>query len=253
VQAIEFTSWRNNAEHVNYPFTDGASLTSNNGILLGRDTFDDARLYPIDGDEGLHLGAIAVDGSTVTITINKADGTSVGSVSYDAASAPELLSLVDSYGRPAGVLVSTSAKLSAIAGHFGQGTTEFDVDATPFAPSVIVPLPQKGVRGVVLDDGTVLTGDILLVGTDGIVLSVEDGMIRVDAIGDPYAILKQCEEDGVPIPPFCGVKTINRIKPDEHGDFKLFSGVNVTLDNVLRLEIGNGTVRLKAVATLGVP
>lgn len=248
---ISFAEWRNNNQRANYPWVDGALLTSRDGFKLDRDLFDDARLYPIGGTAGVYLSRIVVDHDDVTIFIGDDNTAELAFVSYTALASPDDLNLVDEYNRPAGILVSSTDRLAVLPGLAGQGTHVFDKTATPFVSSVVVPLPQPGVRGLLLDDGTLLAGDIYLIGTDGIVLSMESGAIRVDIVGDPYALLKACKEEGVPLVPFCGVKTINKIHPDANGDFKLFGGANVALDNVLRVEMANGGLKVKTVGAIG--
>jgi hypothetical protein len=158
------------------------------------------------------------------------------------------VALFDVYGRPAGILVSDAVRLAAVVSRYGNGDTVFEPGETEFAPSVAIPLPQAGLRGVLLDDGSLLAGDIYVVGAEGVTVSYEGGAIRVDALGDPYALIKSCDEEGVPLPRFCGLKTINGIPPDANGDFKLSVGANMAGEPILRLETDEeGDVTLKEV------
>ena len=101
-----------------------------------------------------------------------------------------------------------------------------------------MPTPEIGVRGLVLEDGTVVSGEVWLVGENGIILTSEthdtkqtcaadavtQNVIRVDAVGDPLFLRKLCDPDELfTTPKF--VKTI-KIKtgsyefdysPDERG------------------------------------
>lgn len=240
---IRYPEWRNNAQHVRYPFSDTATLVSGS-ITLDQDLFDDARLYPIGGSPGVYLNRIELKASLVTMAIADPVNGELASGSYNALSAPDSVELFDALGRPAGILVSIADKLSALVSQVPQGTTLFDASATPFAASVAVPMPQAGVLGLLV--GKLLSaGETWLVGTDGIVLSMDHGNIRIDVIGDPYAAQKACLAQGLPLPVFCGLKTINRIKPDGNGDFKLFPGSNFARDNILRVsqdDAGNITI-----------
>ncbi len=230
---IIYAEWRNNNQRVRYPFIDSATMTAENGVVLSQDIFDDARLYPIGGVAGIFLNRITVAGSLVTVAIADVNG-ELASVSYDAVdNDKDELELFDRYGRPAGMFVSDVERFATLAG-FSSGDTVFSRSATEFAGSVAVPMPQYGVVGLLVD-GHVFAGDVWLVGTNGVVLNVDDGAIRIDIIGDPYAKLKQCDERGVAFPPFCGLKTINNISGNSAGDFKLFPGANLAKDNIIRI------------------
>jgi hypothetical protein len=248
---IILEEWRNSNEHVRYPFHDDATLVNGNGILIDEDLFYDARLYPIGADVGVYLSKIVVADNGITFFISDPSHGILASGGFDFDSVPDQIALADAYGRPAGILVSSAAKLGALSNVYGEGEVLFEQAQTEFAPTVVVPLPQIGVRGVLLDDGNIVAGDIYLVGTDGVVLSIEDGNIRVDVIGDPYALAKACEAEGIPLPAFCGLKTINGIPPDANGDFKLTIGGNEATDNILRVEMDNGRLTLKAVGERG--
>jgi len=243
------TQWRNNNERVKYPFGDDATLTNDDGITINEDLFDDARVYPVGGSVGLYLSRITVtDGALTFYVADPVTGDiASGGFQFDAPT-PDNIALRDSYGRPAGILVSSAQKLGALPNVYGEGEVVFSRAQTEFAGSVAIPQPQLGVRGLLLDDGNIVSNDIFLVGTDGIVLSEEDGAIRVDIIGDPYALLKACESEGLELPGFCGLRTINYIPPDGKGDFKLTIGGNLAADNVLRVEQDeDGNLKIKAV------
>lgn len=249
---IIYAGWRDGNQKINYPFADTATLVNGAGVAVARDLFDDARVYPIGGALGLFLNRITVAGSIVTIAIGDPVAGELASGSYDANTAPDELGLFDAYGRPAGILVSDAQRLSAALTSYGEGTFLFEAGQTEFAPSVAIPLPQAGVRGVLLDDGSFLAGDIYLVGDDGVVVSWEGGHVRVDALGDPYALSKACDEEGVPLPVFCGLKSINGIKPDSAGDLKISIGANQSSKPILRLETddaGNINVKMLGIST----
>ena len=244
------TEWRNNNERINYPFADHATLINTAGDAVDRDLFSDARLYPIGGTAGLYLGKISVSGSELTFHINDLIGELASGV-FDLNSPPAEVALYDAYGRPAGILVSDVERLGSLNGIYGEGEIVFEQEQTEFAASVAVPLPDPGVRGILLDDGNVLSGDVWLVGEDGIVFRMDGSEIRMDVIGDPYVQLKDCEDEGSPLAQFCGLKSINQITPNAEGDFKLRVGGNLVEDPVVRIvPITNG-VRIEMVGMKG--
>jgi hypothetical protein len=244
---ILFTEWRNNNERVRYPFIDSATLVDSDGNTIDEDLFTDARIYAVGAVEGVYLNRIEIEGLVTTFAVADESSGELAAGTFDPSLPRDDVALYDAYGRPAGILVSTAAKLSAVASSLGNGTFTFERSMTEFVASAVVPMPEIGVRGLILDDDNVVAGDIVLVGDDGIVLSLEDGYIRIDAIGDPYALAKACEDEGLPLPTFCGLRTINGIGPDDNGDFKFGPGGNISEDTILRVEIEEGVLRMKQV------
>jgi hypothetical protein len=197
----------------------------------------------------MFLSSIVDEGTTATFTISGPSAGVLATAIFDAAVPVDDLEVVDTYGRPAGVLISTQTQLTSLIGSYGPGKFDFTQLQTEFVASVAIPLPDTGLRGFLLDDGNVVYGDVYLVGVDGIVLSVEDGVIRVDALGDPYALKKSCDDEEAPLPTFCGIKSINGIIPDDNGDFKISAGGNVAEDTILRVNVEEGLLRFEQVCT----
>jgi hypothetical protein len=236
--------WRDENEASRYPFADSATLASTTGLELGADTFLDAQLYPIGNAAGLYLTTVVVDTSDVTLYIGTTANSQLCSVTFDGLNPPSLLALTDAYGRPAGVLISEPLRLSIFRSWF-RGTHSFAIDASPFVASVSVPTPEIGVRGIITEDGDVLTGDIWIVGEDGVIITEDtddhDGcrVIRVDIVGDPLFLRKLCQDQvsgDVPLfvaKPF--LQTINGLPPDAYGNFLMTAGGNDTEDTILRI------------------
>jgi hypothetical protein len=249
---VLFPEWRDETKQLRYPFADSAALT--NGVLeIPNWLFLDGRLYPIGGGTRFYISKIVKAADVVTFTLSD-ETAELATASYDISAVPangELV-FVDSYGRPAGMLLSASQYLS-IFGAMGQGTYAFDIDDTEFAAIVATPQPDAGVRGVVTDDGDVLTGEVWLVGENGVVLREEDGAVRVDIVGDPFADRALCEaeepqddpEEGggeAVLDPYCPVMTINKYAPDRYGNFEMRVGSNESLTNLMRITPGTGNV-----------
>ena len=247
---IAATEWRNNNRNANYPFSDAATLMSEQGVPLDRDVFDDARIYLVGASGRIFIPRINLTGSIVTIYVGSEDSGELGYARYDYNSPPEDLGVLDMFGRPAGIFVSDGRRLAALGTGFGRGDYDFRAEATEFAPSAVIALPDAGIWGILLDDGNVLSGEVWLIGENGVVLREEDGFVRVDVMGDPYAAAKECADLGRPFPVFCGIKTINGISPDANGDFKLLPGGNMSSGSILRIS-PNGPGRLK-IRLLGV-
>lgn len=251
---ILFPGWRNTQYFSRYPFVDSATLVNSQNISISNELFDDAVIHPVGGAAGAFIGNITVVGRTITFSIyDPVNGlTCSGSYTFGSSDTvqPGLIRLLDIYNRPAGVLVSDHNRLEALVGIYGAGSYDFERTQTEFVAACVIPIPNSGVRGFLLDDGSVIGGDVWLVGENGVVLSMDGGKIRVDVVGDPYAGIKDCKEV-VPAgyPTFCGVRSLNEIVPDTKGDFKLTLGGNSSRDSVLRIEQEGSIIKVKVVGT----
>jgi hypothetical protein len=215
-ERILFPEWRKQNETTKYPFAERATLTSRAGKILLDGTFIDANLYPIGGTVGLYLSKVVVTHSTVTLYIGNEGTPERCSTTFSILSPPTTLLLLDTYERPAGVLISAEYRLGVFQA-LGIGTHIFERSSTEFAATVCIPVPEHGVRGILLDDGTFLTGDVWLVGDDGVVLRkqtvfqndicgpIPNSTIRVDIVGDPLYRRRLCNPQSL-------FNTVNPIK-----------------------------------------
>jgi hypothetical protein len=103
------------------------------------------------------------------------------------------ISLYDSLGRPSGVIVGNIDAIRSVLAP--PSVVEFSPDATTFVAGSIVPQPTIGVEGISLDDDSVLSGDIWLVGEDGVVLKHNNNDVRVHVVGDRLFARRSCEEE----------------------------------------------------------
>ena len=243
---IAFNDWRAENEQRSYPFADDSTLT-NGTVTLAKALFIDGRLYPIGGDAELYLGRITRAGNNIEFAITTEVGGDLAAASYDVTDIPANgeLAFHDDYGRPAGMLLSSQEALQAFSG-LNTGEYEFLLAQTRFAPAVIVAQPAVGVRGFVTDEGDFFAGDVWLVGEDGVVLRRDDdGSLRIDIIGDPFAARKLCEDEEAgdseieALRPYCPIKTLNGVAPDDQGNFQMLIGSNQSLSNILRITPGS--------------
>jgi hypothetical protein len=195
---IRHPEWRDSHDPTNYPFEDDALLTNAAGITIDPSTFLDAALYPVGGTGQYYLSKLVITNTTTTVYVGDETNTQLASASFQSNAVPDSLRLVDTYGRAAGLLVSEAVRLTQLKS-LGVGTHTFSSSQTPFVASVCIPMPGIGVQGLLLDDGSVVSGDVWLVGDGGIVLSSSQvtvggycetaqrtfTAVRVDAVGDP--------------------------------------------------------------------
>ena len=232
---IRHPEWRPSLEGTNYPFAPGMTLTNSNGISLPEDGLIDAHLYPIGGKDGIYMSQVLITYESITFSIGDSSNSSIASgslklrslLAVPADKRGTIVQLADKYGRPAGMLISTTIGMAAF-GTLGIGEHKFLQTQTEFVATVCMPTPEIGVRGVILPDGTVmpeaLSDELWFVGGDGVILSYELSTavgkcstaldtfptIRIDAVGDPLFLRMLCATTADYITP-AFIKTI-RIK-----------------------------------------
>lgn len=208
--AIRHPEWRNSNEDTKYPFSQTATLVNDAGDVIFETTFLDASFYVVGADAELYLSKVKVAADTVTLYIGDKSDEEIASSTFNRATPPDVISFVDSNERPAGLIVSESIRLS-IFSSWAIGIHEFAIEQTAFVARCCHAVPNVGLRGFELDDGSVVTGDVWLVGDDGVVLSCEDAevgggctgdsqtvkVVRVDIVGDPLFRRKLCSQPGV--------------------------------------------------------
>lgn len=252
---VLYPEWRDEQEPTNYPFGDQATLVNAAGDTLLAGTLLDAHLYPIGGKEGIYLSQVDINFSTVTVTIGDKYNDNLASGSFRLTAPGNLIKLRDAYGRPAGVLVSESIRL-AIMQSWGIGLHVFTPDQTEFAASCCMPTPEIGVRGVVLEDGSLFTGQVFIVGSDGVVISKEEvimpvrcgqasqlvPVIRVDVVGDPLFRRRLCTPHTLFVTPnpVRKIRVINGDRiyecvPDQLGNLTIQMNDNLASDTALRV------------------
>ena len=266
---IFFPQFRAENGPTKYPFAEHALLT-NAAQVIPPETLVDACLYPVGGGARLRLSAVTVTSTTVTLTIGDQADAALASGTFAANAPPAALALVDSHDRAAGLLLAATD--FGLFASWGVGAYAFTAAQTEFAATCCLPQPAAGVRGIQLEDGTLLTGDVWLVGDDGVVLSAAEvsapdpqtqvattyQVIRVDVIGDPLFRRRLCGEqtDLFATPQFLKTLTLRDsgqtlvLTPGLNGGVTL--GVNNALANdaAMRVRTTEEGVKIEMVGTV---
>lgn len=231
-------------------------MQNDDGLFLPESLFLDATFYPIGGGERLRLSRVTVDHQEVTLFIGDDVTEHLASATFDLVSPPDNLAFQDVYDRPAGLIVSEAARL-AVFQAWPTGSHAFSVDQSELAATCCIPTPEIGVRGFLTEAGDLLTGDVWLVGDDGVVLSKETivdsragvlggvqtyEVIRVDIVGDPLFRRRLCQGNNNFVSPRLlqqltvqdGCRKVVCL-PDEYGDFKISVGHQDAVDTILRI------------------
>jgi hypothetical protein len=231
--SIVYPEFRDQFEFTRYPFSDDALLVSDTNQRIDNDTFLDASLYPIGNSGKLHISAIEIEARAVTIWVSNLLRVRKASVVFDPFDAPDVLVLHDEWDRPAGVLVSEPLRLARFSS-WPTGAHTFAIAAAEFVASAVIPTPEIGVRGILTEKDELLTGDVWLVGDNGVVVREDNGAIRVDIVGDPLFVRKLCFPVDLFEPPIF-ITTINGCAPDEFGNFNLTVGNHENAQTIVRI------------------
>lgn len=246
---VRFPEFRAELGPTGYPFSPLATLTNAAGDVIPDGVFLDASLYPVGGREGSYLSAVVVAADEVTLVFGDAGTSARASGKFSRTDPPPEVALYDTAGRPAGVLVSEPARLAAFRG-WAEGAHKFDARSAPLVASVCRPVPDSGVTGFSAG-GVAVSGEVWLVGEDGVVLSTSPAddpvsgpvtAVRVDVAGDPLYRRRLCDAGDVFAAPrfVTSIRVVSGpqvfyLRPDEFGDVKLTSHGGAASDTVLRV------------------
>ena len=248
-EAIYVPEWRDDQQSTGWPFSAAVTPTNSNGYFIPDSTFLDASFYPVGGTVGLYISSISVLNGQVIIVVSDENANNLATGTFPLLNPPSLIEFFDAFNRPAGVIVSDPTRL-AVFQAWAVGQQVFTQDQTEFVAEVYQPSPEIGFRGFVLPDGSLLTGDIWIVGDDGVVVRNDPGnpqpVVRVDAVGDPLFARRLCEPENLFVTP----RFVQKIRimsgngvftatPDANGNFEISVGSNVATDVALRVRTTN--------------
>jgi len=237
---IIFPEFREEQGDSKYPFADSATLQStNSGVSFRKDVFIDAVFYPVGGGTAVYISSVVVSVNKITIVVRAVDPEITISAEYDPLELPanNTLSFYDEYGRPAGVMIFDRDRIVEIT-QWGIGTYVFTREAAEIVSTAFIPAQEPGVRALTVNGKEFVTGDVCLVGTDGVVLTENNGVIRVDIVGVPLFQRAACDAAGKKKQPQRFVSTINDCGPDEFGNFTITAtDANITNNDTTVLRV----------------
>ena len=212
-------AWRDEIEAGSFPFSDGALLTADTGQTIDRTTFLDAAVCLVGGVAPLYISQVDVTAQTVTFWIGDANERLAASGSYVFGEQVDVVELTDVAGRPAGILVSDAGRLSRFTA-WAEGSHNFAVIATEFVARATICPPIQGVSRLTDNNDVAVSGEVWIVGDDGVVVREDNGRIRVDIVGDPLFRRRLCGADGS-IENRRYVKSFGGLSPDVMGEIAL--------------------------------
>ena len=250
---VIFTEWRLDNDRAKYPFALTASLT-NGDVSIPSSVFLDARLYAAGGGPLQYISKLTITSDFITIIISDEFEGDIASTVIRISDIPsqsiEILEIRDLHGRPCGVLVTDPVRLGLLTA-LPVGEHVFQPSQTNFASTVLIPVQQTGIRGVVVN-GELLSDEIWFVGGFGVVLTHEVDLVThinkiiINVVGEPLSRRVLCDSTELGFTPPTPVEAIvvngYEILPDEFGDFKIgVCGIDVD-DTVLRVTPSTNSV-----------
>lgn len=232
-----------------YPFVPSASL-SNGAVFFVEDTFLDAHIYSVAGTGKYYLSQVSVQSDKFTIYVGTISDPLLLSGTVTLPVETSVIRLLDNYGRPGGVLVSSPERI-ALLSTWGVQTHVFEPAHTEFCIVCHIPVAANAVSGIRTGETDLSTEKVWLVGEDGVVLRTDNyidktgkevNVIRVDVVGDPLNLQRLCNPADlfVPLNPIRTIRVVNGdytydCTPDEQGNFSLQMNENLVADPALRI------------------
>lgn len=233
-----YPEWDLANETTNYPFNERATLKAKDGTILLPGMFYDAILHPVGGDVGMYLTKIEVTNNDATLYVGTDKNKVLCSAVISFSNLGSTVPLLDAYGRPAGALMARAGHLGTLQA-MGVGTHEFKREATEFVANVCLPMPEVGLRGIILDDGTVFAGNVWIVGDDGVLVRTDLSdlsSMRVDVVGEPLFRRRFFSQGSFPAAPW-PVKKIRIVAPNQSVTFTTNYNNPLALDKSTNLMI----------------
>lgn len=243
--SISGIEWQAEHDNSNYPFEDGATLNNwEYSILPG--VFIDAILYPANPTGSLYLASVTVNNTSVTISIGDESTQELCSGYFSLVAIPDNVVLIDNQGRDCGLLISEAMRLAAFAA-WPNKTIAFEPSQTRFVANVVKSISTGNVTSLVDGNSVQQSGEVWLVGGDGIVLAVDElaggkKAVRIHAVGDPLFKKALCSAETYATPKFLRKLIVQKggatyeVTPNDLGDIPITVGANLVTDTVLRIE-----------------
>lgn len=173
-----FEEWRTLNSQRAYPFEDNALKIADNGQVLPDGVFVDAMFYPPELSGDLRLTAILPSTSKIIISDDNGELASV-TTNFNSQDA---LYFEDNYGRVIGCMVPGPDFINIVS--------DYTFTNLKFTQNCVIPQNQNCVTAFKLPDSTIVSGEVVFEGENGITVSTEydlDGtpVLRFDAIGVP--------------------------------------------------------------------
>jgi hypothetical protein len=227
-------TWADSLRDLQYPFAIPGPIRAEDGTVLDPDVITDIAVFvSATATKVLLYDVVVVQGAQATFRFADTTGTTVGSV---------VVTPGDTSGR-VGVELSgvntgfMTFDVTAMRGLLNWSSATYGFRAE-LVPHVLVFSDPAWRRGVVLPDGTVLTGEIWLIGAGGIQFEATATGFLVHAYGDPYA-----GRTG----PRRTFTALSGVSPDQNGNINVIPSGLLSRYRINVVPLGGGKIRVEVV------
>jgi len=230
-------------ESSKFPFSETSMFYVSDTLSFPYDFLADAHVYTTNKEQ-YEITRILKKGHDLTLWIgNYIDQDQIiGSYCFEDAES-NVIELFDRYGRRAGMLVIKSAPAMQF---FPDGDYTLISGTAIFEISCHVPIPMASVTGFVVNN-RLMSGDVKMIGTHGVILTRQDNTVTVHFVGEPYYNKWRAVENNdhffdryVSRVTVSVDDTINQgktgslmLQPDKNGNIPIFANYN---GNALRIK-----------------
>ena len=224
-------TWQDSLQGLQYPFAVPGPVRAETGTVLDPGVLTDLALFVRATTEKAYLFTITVlQGASATLTFTDPVGTTVGTAVVTPADSGRAAIALN--GVNVGFLTFEDPAMRGVL-NWTSATYTF---RTELVPHVLVFSDPLWRRGVVLPDGTVLTGEIWLVGAQGIQFEETATGFAVHAYGDPYV-----GRTG----PRRTYTQIGNVLPDADGNISLVPSGTQARFRINVIPVGDGQIRVE--------
>ena len=226
-------TWADSLRNLQYPFAVPGPVRASDGTVLDPDVITDLALFVSAAVTKVYLYQVTVvQGSSATFTFADNTGKAVGTAVVLATTADRVG--VSLNGVNAGFMTFGAVAMRGVL-NWAPATYTF---RTEIVPHVLVFSDPAWRRGLVLPDGTVLTGTVWVVGAAGIQLEPTATGFAVQAYGDPYAGRAGSRRT---------YTKIGNVSPDADGNINLVPQGTQPQFRLNVVPLGSGQVRIEVI------
>ena len=224
-------TWTDALRDLQYPFAVPGPVRAQDGTVLDPDVVTDLALFVSAAATKVLLYQVTVlHGIQATFTFTDNAGAVVGTAVVQAVDTERVGVFLN--GLSTGFMTFGAVAMRGVVS-WVTGTYTF---RTELVPHVLVFSDPAWRRGLILPDGTVLTGTTWLVGADGIQLEPTADGFKVHAYGDPYA-----GRTG----PRRSYQGIGGVSPDANGNINVIPAGLLSQFRLNVVPLGGGQVRIE--------
>lgn len=228
---ISSQTWQDSLWGLSYPFAAAGPILAEDGTDLGPDTITDLALFVSSATTSVFLYTITVtQGVSAVLAFTDVTGAAMGSAVVTPGGSGRTGITLD--GINVGFLTCDVAAMRGVL-NWSPGPYVF---RAALVPHVLVFSDPTWRRGIVVPSGEVLTGEIWLVGADGVQLEAVSGGFVVHAYGDAYA-----GRTG----PRRTYTALNGVLPDLDGNINVVPAGSSARFRINLIPLGNGRVRVE--------